>query len=384
MGWCFGKDVTIGIGFHWERQEEQTFKGKLRLIVDEEKLVVINELSVEDYLESVISSEMNASSSLNLLKTHAVVSRSWVYSQMLHRLESESTSSDFFNFVHRPGETIKWHDRSDHSLYDVCADDHCQRYQGITRSTLPQVKQAVRETTGEVLTYDGHLCDARFSKCCGGASELFSSCWSDTEYPYLQPIRDDVTPSLPDLTIEANAEQWIRTAPPAFCNTHNVHLLSQVLNNYDQETTDFYRWRVDLTQQQIKELINEHTGKDFGEIIDLQPVERGVSGRIIRLRIVGTKTEWIVGKELEIRRILSKTHLYSSAFVVERHNVDDATNVPAQFTLIGAGWGHGVGLCQIGAAVMADKGYTYDYILKHYYKDAHIQRLTSHKGIEDK
>ena len=356
----------------------------MRLIVDEEKLVVINELSVEDYLESVISSEMNASSSLNLLKTHAVVSRSWVYSQMLHRLESESTSSDFFNFVHRPGETIKWHDRSDHSLYDVCADDHCQRYQGITRSTLPQVKQAVRETTGEVLTYDGHLCDARFSKCCGGASELFSSCWSDTEYPYLQPIRDDVTPSLPDLTIEANAEQWIRTAPPAFCNTHNVHLLSQVLNNYDQETTDFYRWRVDLTQQQIKELINEHTGKDFGEIIDLQPVERGVSGRIIRLRIVGTKTEWIVGKELEIRRILSKTHLYSSAFVVERHNVDDATNIPAQFTLIGAGWGHGVGLCQIGAAVMADKGYTYDYILKHYYKDAHIQRLTSHKGIEDK
>lgn len=378
------KDVTIGIGFHWERQEEQTFKGKLRLIVDEEKLVVINELSVEDYLESVISSEMNASSSLNLLKTHAVVSRSWVYSQMLHRLESESTSSDFFNFVHRPGETIKWHDRSDHSLYDVCADDHCQRYQGITRSTLPQVKQAVRETTGEVLTYDGHLCDARFSKCCGGASELFSSCWSDTEYPYLQPIRDDVTPSLPDLTIEANAEQWIRTAPPAFCNTHNVHLLSQVLNNYDQETTDFYRWRVDLTQQQVKELINEHTGKDFGEIIDLQPIERGVSGRIIRLRIVGTKTEWIVGKELEIRRILSKTHLYSSAFVVERHNVDDATNIPAQFTLIGAGWGHGVGLCQIGAAVMADKGYTYDYILKHYYKDAHIQRLTSHKGIEDK
>ncbi len=242
----------------------------------------------------------------------------------------------------------------------------------------------MRETTGEVLTYDGHLCDARFSKCCGGASELFSSCWSDTEYPYLQPIRDDVTPSLPDLTIEANAEQWIRTAPPAFCNTHNVHLLSQVLNNYDQETTDFYRWRVDLTQQQVKELINEHTGKDFGEIIDLQPVERGVSGRIIRLRIVGTKTEWIVGKELEIRRILSKTHLYSSAFVVERHNVDDATNIPAQFTLIGAGWGHGVGLCQIGAAVMADKGYTYDYILKHYYKDAHIQRLTSHKGIEDK
>ena len=194
----------------------------------------------------------------------------------------------------------------------------------------------------------------------------------------------DLTPSLPDLTNEANAEQWIRTAPPAFCNTHNVHLLSQVLNNYDQETTDFYRWRVDLTQQQVKELINEHTGKDFGEIIDLQSVERGVSGRIIRLRIVGTKGEWIVGKELEIRRILSNTHLYSSAFVVERHNVDNATNIPAQFTLIGAGWGHGVGLCQIGAAVMADKGYTYDYILKHYYKDAHIQRLTSNKGIEDK
>ena len=378
------KDVTIGIGFHWERKEQQTFRGKLRLIVDEEKLVVINELSVEDYLESVISSEMSATSSLSLLKTHAVVSRSWVYCQMLHRLESEGSSSDFFNFVHRPGETIKWHDRSDHTLYDVCADDHCQRYQGITRSSLPQVRQAVRETMGEVLTYDGHLCDARFSKCCGGVSELFSSCWSDTEYPYLQPIRDDVDTSLPDLTNEKNAEQWIRTAPTAFCNTHNVHLLSQVLNNYDQETADFYRWHISLTQQQVKELIHKRTGKDFGDIIDLQPVERGASGRIIRLRIIGTKEEWIIGKELEIRHLLSETHLYSSAFVVERHNVDVATNIPAQFTLIGAGWGHGVGLCQIGAAVMADKGYTYDYILKHYYKNASIQRLITNKGIENK
>ena len=373
------QDVTIGIGFHWERKEPQTFRGKLRLIVDEEKLVVINELPVESYLESVISSEMSATSSIGLLKSHAVVSRSWVYCQMLHRLEGEGSSSDFFNFVHHPGEVLRWHDRSDHTLYDVCADDHCQRYQGITRATSPQVQQAVRETRGEVLIYDGHLCDARFSKCCGGASERFSSCWGNTDYNYLQPVRDSEQSEMPNLTIETEAEKWIRTSPQAYCNTHNVHLLKQVLNSYDQETPDFYRWRVELSQEKVRELIEKRTEQKFGDIIDLQPVERGASGRIIRLRIVGTEGQLVVGKELEIRRLLSDTHLYSSAFVVERHDLNEQTNVPQKFVLIGAGWGHGVGLCQIGAAVMADKGYSYTDILKHYYTDADIKDINDLK-----
>lgn len=373
------QDVTIGIGFHWERKEQQTFRGKLRLIIDEEKLVVINELSVEEYLESVISSEMSATSSIGLLKSHAVVSRSWVYSQMLHRMEGEGRSSDFFNFVHRPGEVLRWHDRSDHTLYDVCADDHCQRYQGITRAASPQVRQAVKETQGEVLIYDGHLCDARFSKCCGGATELFSACWSNTDYDYLHPVLDSDQGQLPDLTKEEEAEKWIRTAPQAFCNTHDAHLLSQVLNSYDQETPDFYRWRVELSQDEARQLIEKRTEQSFGDIIDLQPVERGASGRIIRLRIVGSEGQLIVGKELEIRRLLSETHLYSSAFIVERHEVDEQTNVPGKFVIIGAGWGHGVGLCQIGAAVMADKGYAYTDILKHYYQGAEIENLSKLK-----
>lgn len=367
--------VTIGIGFHWQRQEEQSFKGKLRLIVDEGKLVVINELPVEAYLESVISSEMNATSSLELLKTHAVVSRSWVYSQMLHRMMGEGGTTNYFNFVHKHGEILKWHDRSDHALYDVCADDHCQRYQGITKSALPQVKKAVSATKHEVLMYNGSLCDARFSKCCGGVSELYSSCWDNDDKPYLAVVRDAADGDIPDLTDEQTAEKWIKSAPVSYCNTHDKRLLSQVLNNYDQETTDFYRWRVELSQDKIRSLIEGKTEQTFGHIIALEPVQRGPGGRIIKLRIVGTENELIVGKELEIRRMLSDTHLYSSAFVVDTIYGADKT-VPTKFVLTGAGWGHGVGLCQIGAAVMADKGSSYDEILTHYYKGSVKRDLT--------
>ena len=270
---------------------------------------------------------------------------------------------------------LRWHDRSDHMLYDVCADDHCQRYQGITRAALPQVKQAVRDTEGEVLTFDGELCDARFSKCCGGVSERYSACWDDTEYPYLSPIRDAASTSLPDLTKEEEAERWIRNSAEAFCNTNDKHLLSQVLNNYDQETQDFYRWSVTLSQEKIRTLIESKLGLEFGDIIDLKPIERGASGRLIRLQVIGSKRTLTVGKELEIRRMLSDSHLYSSAFIVERHEVNAQTGIPALFKLIGAGWGHGVGLCQIGAAVMADRGFSYTDILKHYYTNAHIQKL---------
>lgn len=372
------EDITIGIGFHWERKEAQTFRGRLRLIVDEGKIIVINEIPVEEYLESVISSEMSASSSLELLKTHAVISRSWVYSQMYQRQTGNTHSADFFKFTHKPDEHVKWHDRSDHTLYDVCADDHCQRYQGISRATLPQVHQAVMETRGEVLLFDGKLCDTRFSKCCGGVSETYSACWDDTEYPYLQPVRDAAAdgsaPALPDLTTEEGAERWIRTSPESFCHTDDRRLLSQVLNSYDQETPDFYRWRVELTQEELRQLIEKRTELAFGDILDLKPVQRGPSGRLIRLCVVGTERKLTVGKELEIRRLLSQTHLYSSAFIVERHDLD-AQGVPRRFVLLGAGWGHGVGLCQIGAAVMADKGYPYKSILQHYYKDAYVAHI---------
>ena len=370
------KDVTIGIDFHWEQREAQTFQGCLRLIVDEEKLVVINELPVEDYLESVISSEMNASSSLELLKTHAVVSRSWVYSQMLQRRLGADKPASFFSFVRHEGELIRWHDRSDHQLFDVCADDHCQRYQGITRATLPTVREAVQATRGEVLMYDGKLCDARFSKCCGGVSERYSTCWDEADYDYLSPVRDtaDNAP-LPDLTQESEAEAWIRQTPDSFCHTTDEHLLAQVLNTYDQQTKDYYRWRVELTQEKLGELVEKRLNEKLGDIVDLQPVERGASGRLIKLRVVGTEREMVIGKELEIRRLLSDTHLYSAAFIVERHEVDPQTHVPRRFVLLGAGWGHGVGMCQIGAAVMASKGYSYRDILSHYYQHSKVKEL---------
>lgn len=373
------ENVTIGIGFHWEKKESQTFKGNLRLIVDEEKLVVINELPVEEYLESVISSEMNAHSSIELLKTHAVVSRSWVYSQMLNRRLGQGHTTSFFSFARNADSYIRWHDRSDHTLYDVCADDHCQRYQGISRATLPNVKKAVQETYGQVLVYNGKLCDTRFSKCCGGISEHFSSCWEDKDYDYLQPIRDldknEHNLPLPDLTNEAEAERWIRQAPPSFCQTNDQHLLAQVLNDYDLSTANFYRWHVELTQKEVRELIEKRTDHSFGAIKDLQPVERGSSGRLVKIRIVGENGQLIIGKELEIRRLLSPTHLYSSAFIIERHDIDPQTQIPGRFVLYGAGWGHGVGMCQIGAAVMADKGYNYREILKHYYQHSQLKEL---------
>lgn len=355
------KDVTIGVNFHWERKETQTFLGSLRLLADNGKIWAINELPVETYLESVISSEMSATSNLSLLMAHAVISRSWLLRNMNHGI-SNSTPVTFSSDTSR---LIKWYDHTDHTLFDVCADDHCQRYQGITMETSPNVKVAVQKTRGQVLAYDGEICDARFSKCCGGAMEEFQYCWEDSPKPYLKGIGDSPSEKIPDLTVEENARKWILSNPESFCNTKDRRILSQVLNNYDQETTDFYRWHVDYTQSELSELIRRKTGIDFGDITGLIPMKRGTSGRIYELKIVGTKRAMTIGKELEIRRTLSETHLYSSAFVVEKNGT--------VFHLIGAGWGHGVGLCQIGAAVMGDKGYSYDEILKHYYPGATIE-----------
>ena len=379
------KDVTIGIHFHWERKETQVFSGSLRFIVDGDKIWAINELPVEDYLRSVISSEMSSTSSLELLKAHAVISRSWLLAQMERRraMTGHTTAP---SAVSTDNELVRWYDREDHVLFDVCADDHCQRYQGVSKAMSPQVTEAVRQTRGQLLVSHGEICDARFSKCCGGMVEEFQYCWENTPKSYLRAVLDrpnrsdgsnDSDPSatpLPDLTLEQNADQWIRTAPPSYCNTHDVKILSQVLNNFDQETTDFYRWRICYTQSQISELIARKLGVDFGKIVDLVPLARGKSGRLYRLKIIGTQKTLIVGKELEIRRILSESHLYSSAFVVDRKGLD-SNGIPAMFELIGAGWGHGVGLCQIGAAVMGEQGYGYDEILTHYYPGANIVRV---------
>lgn len=372
-------DMTIGINFHWERKETETFLGALRFVVEADKIVAINELPVEHYLESVISSEMAATSSLELLKAHAVISRSWLLAQMDKRSRlKEKDTNNFFSFIKKDDEIIRWYDREDHTMFDVCADDHCQRYQGITKASNPDVKRAIEATRGRILMDGNEICDARFSKCCGGVSEEFQYCWENTPKTYLAAVRDSIgtDTAMPDLTREDEAERWILSEPESFCNTQDKNVLRQVLNDYDQETADYYRWHVEYTQEELSRLLSEKTGVDFGAIISLTPLERGKSGRICRLSIKGTNKSLIIGKELEIRRVLSDTHLYSSAFVVKTDN-EEADGVPQHFTLIGAGWGHGVGLCQIGAAVMGEKGYKYDKILLHYYRGAEIKKIYS-------
>ena len=337
------EDVTIGVNFHWERQETQTFEGTLHIIVESDHIVAINQLPVERYLTSVISSEMSASASLEFLKAHAVISRSWLLAQIEKRRRHEQGGDSFFSFTKKDDELIRWYDREDHTIFDVCADDHCQRYQGITKANNKQVAEAISETRGQVLTYENEICDARFSKCCGGQTEEFQYCWEDTPKPYLVSFADP------------------------YCNTSDKTILKQVLNDFDQETPDFYRWTVEYSQAELSELISRKLKEDFGEIQDLVPLERGKSGRIWKLKIVGTKKTFTIGKELEIRRALSETHLLSSAFDVERQG--------DRFILHGKGWGHGVGLCQIGAAVMGEQGKTYDEILLFYYRNAKINQL---------
>ncbi|MEA4905922.1 MAG: SpoIID/LytB domain-containing protein [Petrimonas sp.] len=368
------RDVIIGVQFHWERREDQHFLGSLKFIVEKGGISAINIISLEDYLTSVISSEMSATSSEELLKAHAVISRSWLLAQILKNQDLKNDGANYRTSFETPTEIIRWYDREDHFNFDVCADDHCQRYQGITRQSTPLVRQVIDRTRGEALMFGNEICDARFSKCCGGVTETFENVWEPVVHPYLQAKPDHREDSpLPDLTVEENAEEWIRSSPPAFCNTQDAQVLKQVLNDYDRETADFYRWKITYSQEELSTLIRERSGIDFGEIIALQPLERGTSGRIIRLKIIGTERVMTIGKELEIRRTLSKSHLYSSAFVVDTQD-EDENGIPPTFTLTGAGWGHGVGLCQIGAAIMAEKGYTYQQILEHYFPQSKIIR----------
>ena len=359
------ENVMIGIKFHWQRLETQTFQGQLRLVVDEDKIVAINVIDVEDYLKSVISSEMKATASLEFLKASAVISRSWLYAQIMKRRQGGGTG--FFQFKRTDSELIRWHDQQEHTIFDVCADDHCQRYQGVTRAVAPQVAQAIEQTRGQVLVSEGELCDARFGKCCGGMTNAFENCWEDTPKPYLTLVRDDEDTTPSGMT----AEEWIRSNPKSFCNTTDRLILASVLNDYDQETPDFYRWTVEYSQTELHDLITERLGTDLGAIKALVPVERSQSGHLVRLRIEGTERSFTIGKELEIRRTLSQTHLYSSAFVVDATE-PDAEGIPQRFVIRGAGWGHGVGMCQIGAAVMGAKGYQYTEILNHYYPGADV------------
>lgn len=355
-------DVVIGIHFHWERKENQKFKGTLKIIDENEYLTAINILSLEDYLLSVISSEMNASSSLELLKAHAVISRSWLLAQ---KDKATKLGDDYQSVICDDTQYIRWYDREDHEHFDVCADDHCQRYQGISRACTPTVRQAIEATYGEVLTYNGTICDARFSKCCGGVSEKFENTWEPVNHPYLDKVTDSKPPvESGDLSGEQEAKRWILSTPGTFCNTSDEKVLSAVLNDYDRETHHFFRWTIVYTSEEISALIHKRLGIDFGTITDLTPIERGVSGRIIRLKVTGTRKTMTIGKELVIRKAFSESHLYSSAFVAEK--------TERGFIFHGAGWGHGVGLCQIGAAVMGAQGYTYREILQHYFPGSQL------------
>ena len=378
------KNVEIGKGFHWQRYQDQNFPGDLKLIARDGCVIAINVVGIEDYLQCVSASEMSPSAGFEFLKAHSVISRSWLLAQLDKRDEVREGYSSVV--CDTPDELIRWQDREDHELFDFCADDHCQRYQGIPQGNPAMVrktKRVIEATWGQVLWYCGRVCDARFSKCCGGALEEFKYCWEDKEVPYLKYTRDYASGQDLDLREEKSARKWILGSPRAFCNTRSKRLLGQVLKDYDSETKDFYRWTVEYTAEELRQIILERTGEDYGEIRDLIPLERGVSGRICRLIIVGSKKTKTIGKELEIRKSLSRSHLYSSAFVVEKIYgpmpskacPQQAEGQPVKFLLRGAGWGHGVGLCQIGAAAMGARGYKYQEILQHYYPNSTLKNI---------
>ncbi len=365
------RDVEIGLQFHWERKEEQTFRGNLILRSrDNGTLAVVNDIPLEEYLASVISSEMSGEAPIEFLKAHAITSRSWL-AAMLGR-EVRNVEIDPERSIRTNDELIRWYDREDHDIFDVCADDHCQRYQGITKMVSDRATKAVEATRGIFLVRGDEICDARFSKACGGLTEEFENTWEEKHFPYLECISDSSIQH-PKIVSEMAAEDWILSNPDAYCNTTDENILRQILSESDRETTNFFRWAVDYERNELEEILISKSGIDFGTLLNLVPLQRGPSGRISRLKIEGSKNALIVGKELEIRRWLSKTHLYSSAFVVMTERESDG--IPKHFLLYGAGWGHGVGLCQIGAAVMATEHFPAEAILKHYYPNAQLQKL---------
>ncbi|HUL20435.1 MAG TPA: SpoIID/LytB domain-containing protein [Thermodesulfobacteriota bacterium] len=360
-------NVTIGDRFHWERTEDQTFLGDLTLAIRKDgTLTVINEISLEDYLTSVISSEMSSEAPLEFLRTQAILSRSWLLAALDRKKKKGNGFTRAGRTLERDGEVIRWYDREDHEHFDVCADDHCQRYQGITKILSEHAKEAVRGTRGIVITHHGEICDTRYSKACGGITEDFDAAWEDKRVPYLRSISDASVPHRPMRT-EEEASAWILSTPEAYCCTQDERLLEKILPDFDRETKGFFRWRVEYSRTELEQILLEKSGFDFGTLQEILPLRRGPSGRISRLRIVGSKRSMVVGKELEIRRWLSRSHLYSSAFIVKVEG--------ERFIFQGAGWGHGVGLCQIGAAVMAAQGFSAEKILKHYFQGIEIKKI---------
>ncbi len=357
-------DVTIGNHFHWETKEDQVYRGDLILQLRKGGTICAsNEISLEDYLKSVISSEMSAEAPVEFLKAHAILSRSWLLAGF-DRRKREKTS--LRKIIQKKGEVIRWYDREDHDLFDVCNDDHCQRYQGITKIVSKKAEEAIRETSGRVMTYHDKICDARYSKACGGITENFETAWNDEPVPYLRSVSDAPTSHHP-ISTEEEASAWIFSEPNVYCNTRDEHLLKKILPDVDRETKNFFRWEVEYSLKELEKILRQKTGFDFGRVTEIVPLSRGPSGRISRLKIAGSKRSMVVGKELEIRRWLSDTHLYSSAFVVKL----EANRV----VFHGAGWGHGVGLCQIGAAVMATQGFSAEEILKHYFSGVEIKKI---------
>lgn len=357
--------VTIGKDFHWQEEQTQQFSGSWKIVANQENVIGINIIGMEEYLKSVVSSEMSANAPIELLKAHAIIARSWLI-RMIEKNEPEMLSGNLHGLI--------WHEAEEHRYYDVCADDHCQRYQGITRITNPAAVEAVEATQGQVITYLDEVIDARYSKCCGGITEEFSTAWGDKDYPYLISVRDTIGNSqIWRSWIDKNIDKWVGEKPPAWCNVTDPVVIRSIMNDFDQKTTDFYRWTVTYTQEELVDIIRIKTGMDPGEVISLEPLERGPSGRLWKLRINGTLNSWVIGKELEIRRAFSPTHLYSSAFTVETEQ-DEAGNT-TRFIFHGAGWGHGVGLCQIGAANMAAHGYSFQEIIRHYYRKAEVTKI---------
>jgi len=366
------EDVTIGVKFHWERKEQQRFRGGLRIVLRPGKgFTAINTVALEEYLASVISSEMSASAPGELLRAHAITSRSWLVAMLERARLVHAPLQPFAPITPETTEVIRWYSREDHDMYDVCADDHCQRYQGITKIISPAAAGAITSTRGVFLVHDNAVCDARFFKACGGLTDDFPNSWEETDIPYLRSIADAAVPH-PPITTEGEMERWVLSSPEAYCNTRDPAILRQILPSFDQETTDFFRWHVSYTREELEALLRKKAGVDVGILMDLVPLQRGPSGRLIRLRIVGTQRTITVGKDLEIRRWLSPSHLYSSAFIVRTERGDDG--VPLRFILYGAGWGHGVGLCQIGAAVMAVRGFAAEDIVRHYFRGAELRK----------
>jgi SpoIID/LytB domain protein len=337
-------DVPVGTGYHWEQKEDRTYPETMIFLLDVNgKLAAVNAVPVETYLEGVVPSEMHPNFPEEALKAQAVAARSKALANL--------------GLVHSADP------------FDFCSDVHCQVYGGLSK-TAASANRAVKKTAGLVLWEGGKIIDAVYGGVCGGHTEDVDKAWRTAPKRHLQGIADGPRQlkRYEPLDDESNVRSWIQDSPPSYCNTLTGSLPDAL--NY---TKKYFRWEVTLPQDELRSQIERRLGRNLGAVRDLIPISRGVSGRITKLKIVGTNGEQIVEGELNVRKCLSSTTLWSSCFIVERK--DGGSAPPESFTLRGAGWGHGIGMCQTGAAIMALKGYGFDRILKHYYKNVRIKKL---------